>query len=128
MKKLIICVDDKFGMMFNKRRQSKDKILNEKVISITSGEQLNIVSYSQSLFPDANIVESFNGVEGFCFVENPDFINTENLDEIHMFKWNRHYPADKKFDVDMSNFHMVSTEDFAGNSHENITYEIWKRN
>ena len=30
--KVIVTVDDSFGMLFNKRRQSQDRILREKIL------------------------------------------------------------------------------------------------
>ena len=32
--KLIVCLDDKNGMMFNKRRQSRDRVLIENVLEL----------------------------------------------------------------------------------------------
>ena len=127
MQKIIVCLDDKNGMMFARKRQSKDRVLCDKVREIVGSDDLNIVSYSQSLFPEANIVESFEGVSGFCFIENPKYIIPNDVDMIYIFKWNRHYPADTRFNFDMSGFHMTHTEDFAGFSHENITLEVYEK-
>ena len=33
---MIVCVDDNFGMMFNKRRQSRDKKLCEHILFLSS--------------------------------------------------------------------------------------------
>ena len=35
---LIACVDDKFGMLFNRRRQSQDRMLRERVLRLTDGK------------------------------------------------------------------------------------------
>lgn len=32
---VIVCVDDNNGMLFNKRRQSRDKAVIDKIINIT---------------------------------------------------------------------------------------------
>ena len=125
--KLIICLDDKNGMMFNKRRQSKDIKITEKVNEILGNNLLHIHSYSSPIFPEATVCESFENVDGFAFIENPDFIIPEKIQELYIFKWNRHYPSDKKFKMDMSDFVLQSTEDFVGNSHETITLEIYKK-
>lgn len=126
--KLIICLDDKNGMMFNKRCQSKDVAVTEKIKEIIGNNLLHIHPYSSPIFPEATICESFENVDGFAFIENPDLIIPEKIQELYIFKWNRHYPSDKKFKMDMSDFVLQSTEDFAGNSHENITLEVYKRN
>lgn len=36
--KIIVAVDDSYGMMFNHRRQSQDKILRGKIIQRVSGK------------------------------------------------------------------------------------------
>ena len=47
---LIICIDDNGGMMFNKRRQSQDKILIKKITELASGKKIRMSSYSKPLF------------------------------------------------------------------------------
>ena len=38
--KLIVCLDDNKGMMFNNRRQSRDRVLIENVLELCKGEKL----------------------------------------------------------------------------------------
>ena len=40
--KLIVCLDDNKGMMFNKRRQSRDRVLIENILELRKGEKLYI--------------------------------------------------------------------------------------
>ena len=47
---VIVCVDNNMGVAFNNRRQSKDRILNEKILLKITGK-LKVESYSESLFP-----------------------------------------------------------------------------
>ena len=51
--KLIICVDDKNGMMFNHRRQSRDRLLIERLLEATGDAVICIKEYSSSLFKNA---------------------------------------------------------------------------
>ena len=44
---LITCVDDKMGMLFNKRRQSMDSILRERVLKMCAGKKLWMNEYSR---------------------------------------------------------------------------------
>ena len=125
--KLIVCVDDKNGMMFNKRRQSKDRYVVDKINSLIIQSELYIHEYSKTLFPYATIVSDFSEIDGYCFIENPDFIPKENIDGILLFKWNRHYPSDKKFEIDLTTFDMIESVEFEGYSHENITLEFYKK-
>jgi len=43
------------------------------------------------------------------------------------YRWNRHYPADQYFDIDLSamGFALSESEDFPGKSHEKITREVY---
>ena len=127
--KLIVCLDDNNGMMFNKRRQSRDKILIENVLELCKGEKLYINEYSAKLFPEnsVEIFENFKNVENtYCFAENFT-VNEEYVEEIIVYKWNRLYPADTYFNIDLENWTLTETVDFEGSSHEKITRERYVR-
>ncbi|MCD7724959.1 MAG: ribonuclease Z [Clostridiales bacterium] len=131
---LIVTVDDRNGMMFNKRRQSRDRILCQKILSLTDGAKLWMNGYTAALFKDCaeqGIVVDDNflskaGKDDYCFAENvlPDETDVE---KIIVFKWNRKYPGDFFFDFDISSRHLTYTEDFVGSSHENITMEVYEK-
>lgn len=127
--KLIVCLDDNKGMMFNKRRQSRDRVLIENVIELCKGEKLYTNEYSVALFPE-NAVEVFESIEdienAYCFAENFT-VNEECVDEIIVYKWNRLYPADTYFNIDFGGWSLIETVDFEGSSHEKITREIYRR-
>lgn len=38
--KLIVCMDDKNGMAFNHRRQSRDRVLAERIMELTENAKL----------------------------------------------------------------------------------------
>ena len=127
--KLIVCLDDNNGMMFNKRRQSRDRVLIENALEFCKGEKLYTNEYSAKLFPE-NTVEIFENIEqignSFCFAE--DFnVNEEYVGEIIVYKWNRVYPADTYFNIDLKNWNLIESVDFEGSSHEKITREIYRR-
>lgn len=127
--KLIVCLDDNNGMMFNKRRQSRDRMLIENVLELCKCVKLYTNEYSFKLFPE-NTVEIFEDIENignsFCFAE--DFtVNEEKVDEIIVYKWNRVYPADTYFNIDLKNWSLIEIFDFEGSSHEKITREIYRR-
>lgn len=127
--KLIVCLDDNKGMMFNNRRQSRDKILIENVLEICKGEKLYTNEYSSKLFPE-KFVEIFDSMEeignGYCFAENFT-VNENDVEEIIVYKWNRVYPADVHFNIDLDNWNLTETVDFEGSSHDKITREIYVR-
>lgn len=126
-KNLILCVDDRGGMSFNKRRVSRDCIVTEKIMDI-AGERLYIFPCSIDLFPTAKTYTSDGLLQtgDYLFIENlkPDeYIMAAEC--IYLFRWGRVYPSDLKAPLDMfSAMHCVSKEEFVGNSHEKITMEV----
>lgn len=133
--KILICVDKNSGMMFNQRRQSQDTVLREKVLEICNGQKLWMNAYSAKQFVGNEekiiVAEDFidkMGEEDFCFVET--FVPTmDKCDMIYLFNWNRKYPADLVFNVDLKQIGFKETmkEEFVGNTHEKITLKVYKR-
>lgn len=130
---IILCLDDKNGILFNKRRQSRDRVLCERVLELSAGSRLLMNEYSAKIFPEGNIIvdENFlkNAVTGdYCFVENADFLRyTEKIEDVIIYRWNRVYPSDVKIDASFfSGREAASTEDFEGSSHEKITEVIYR--
>lgn len=135
---LCVAVDDKMGMTFNRRRQSKDALLRKKLLEISKGHRLYMNNYSAKQFEnvsDYNIVVDDEMLdkacdEDFCFVENLPLKGYEQLiNKMFIFRWNRLYPADMFFDIslDDNNWILDSAIEFEGNSHKNITMEEWIR-
>ena len=133
--KVIACLDDRCGMMFNNRRQSRDRILIEDVIKDLGKEKIYISPYSQLLFEvtDAKIKVSDNPLEaakgdGVCFIEDKHLSEYKGeIDILVIYRWNRHYPCDFYFDLDINEYKLVESRDFEGSSHEKITKEVYKR-
>lgn len=135
--KLILTLDDNNGMMFNHRRQSSDAAIRNRVKEIINEELLYLNTYSAEQFMDNDIRllidEDFlhkAGREEYCFVEDRKLSDIrEDIEEFVIFRWNRKYPSDFVLDVLPEDCGMVcvSTEEFAGNSHEKITVEVWAR-
>ena len=131
---VIICIDDNQGMLFNKRRQSKDSKVLEDIASLT--KELWISPFSEKLFEDTSsfgIDAKINplflqkaGTGEFCFVENEKLQpHANNIELLVVYKWNRNYPSDCKLDLDLNEWKLIETFDFVGNSHEKITREIY---
>jgi hypothetical protein len=129
-----VYIDKNGGMSFCGKRQSQDRVLREKVLEITNGSRLLMNSYSAKQFenPESIIVdEDFlnNANQGdFCFVEDKE-VTTENVESFYIFNWNRKYPGDLFFDVDLKaeGFKKTKKEEFQGSSHDKITLEIYSR-
>lgn len=134
---VIVCVDDKMGVLFNCRRQSKDRILRERILELSKNTLLWMSPYSQKQFEDNdanNICVADNFMiaadnDSFCFSEGTALSPClEKIDRIILYKWNRVYPSDETFDVDLSNWSLQSTFEFQGRSHEKITEEVYVKN
>ena len=131
--RLIVCLDDKNGMAFNHRRQSRDRIITETIEELVKGSTLHFSPYSAKLFPSGVFEPSEDylsraGEDDFCFVELEDVAPYEGqIEEITVFRWNRVYPADLKFQIDLTQWSLERTVEFPGNSHEKITMEVYKR-
>ncbi len=133
---IIAAVDDRNGMMFNHRRQSQDKVLREKILSLTASKVLWMDHYSAKQFygytvPQLNIDDRFmwEAAHGeYCFVEDVSVSHFEKIaEQIILFKWNRKYPGDFYFDIDVQKpkWKLIHTEDFSGSSHKKITMEVY---
>lgn len=131
---LVICVDDRGGMSFGGRRQSQDRVLRARVAALAGGRRLWMNAYSAKQFAD---VEGISADEAFlcragagdvCFQELGE-VTLDGVSRLILYRWNRHYPSDKKFpyDPERCGFCKVSSAEFAGSSHEKITEDIYER-
>ena len=137
---IIVCVDDNYGMMFNKRRQSQDRVLRERILALSTKSRLWINHFTKKQFAKDSfsaehlIVDEYflnkTAPGEYCFVEDASVASYESrAEKIILFKWNRKYPGDFHFDIDLSGggWKLTSTEDFPGSSHEKITMEVYER-
>ena len=145
--KVIVCVDDGNGMLFNKRRQSQDRVLRDVVQKMTAGQKLWMNAYSARQFQEGSqtgenvtgvsetaaliVAEDFlrqAGENDFCFVENEKLLPySDRITEVVVYRWNRSYPGDFHLDLDLKQWRLVQTTEFAGYSHEKITKEIYRK-
>lgn len=141
---LIACIDDNKGMMFNHRRQSQDRVLRQHILSMVGDGRLWMNEYSGKMFAkdsdgfpeericvDEDFLNKASAGE-YCFVEKDSwvvdlFLDTANIESVVLYKWNRVYPADQYFTMDLSGWKLVETIEFPGSSHEKITEERYER-
>ncbi len=127
---LILCVDKNFGLMFNKRRQSRDSIVIEDIIKNLQGEPLFVSEYTAKLFDSApfTLCQDFTDIEGICFVEDKyDNSLLEKAEKVIIYNWGRAYPGDVTMNVAYlkSNFTLNEVATMAGTSHNEIIKEIY---
>ena len=129
--KVIVCIDDNNGLMFNNRRQSRDALLVQDIMGHLAGSTLFVSEYSGTLF------ESYRSVivndllleiaeeDDFCFIEDKDVSeHWDDVSELIVYRWNRTYPADTYFSFP-SGIKLIHTSEFVGISHEKITKEVY---
>lgn len=128
-----VCLDNQGGMMFNHRRQSRDSALTEDLLRERGVARLIVSDYSAPLFSGKNFAATnvpFESAmpEDVCFFEDTDpSLFIDRIDKFIIYRWNRDYPADVFFSVDMekAGYQKVSMTEFSGTSHEKITKETW---
>lgn len=131
--KLIVCLDDRNGMFFNRRRQSRDQVVYQKMIELAQNSALWMNVYSGELFTSNNvkIAEDFLAQAqpgDYCFVENTDVLPyCEQIEKVYVFRWNRVYPADTHFPNELFSGEKVTVAEFPGKSHPKITLEVYSR-
>ena len=132
--KLIVCLEERKGMMFNNRRQSRDRVLIDDMIKMIGDDKLYIAPYSECLFENKEIKLKVKknplkaADENWCFIENlPVAEYKDEIETVIIYHWNRHYPGDFFFDLELDSYTLESSEELVGSSHEKITKEIWKK-
>ena len=133
--KIIVCVDDQMGMMFNNRRQSRDRIVREDMLLLVP-EQLWVSPYTAKQFEETDqerllVAEDFleQAEEGeYCFVEDADITPyADKIENIILYHWKRMYPADTHFTIPLTDFALVERKDLTGNSHPDMIREIYTK-
>lgn len=129
---IYLCLDDKNGMLFNGRRQSRDKAVMADMAAMAGGA-VTIDPFSERLLIRNSIpyVLAGEAMEGsHYFVEDRCPGREIGLaSRVVVYRWNRHYPGDTFFDVDLTALGFTQREvtEFPGNSHDLITKEVYGR-
>ena len=135
---IIACVDERNGMMFNRRRQSRDSAVCGDILRECGGKKLYMSAYSGKLFGDVQendirISEDFlkeAGEEDICFVEDIPISGFEDkIRTVILYQWNRRYPAEQYVPLELTDrfWELQRTEELKGTSHEKITKEVYER-
>jgi len=131
---IAFCVDDRYGMLFHHRRQSKDALLRSRLLELSKGKRLWMNAYSAGQFDPADIQVSEDFLqrasgEDVCFVEDRDPNEwLSKCDGLILYSWNRKYPADLFFPEEaLEGWTLTHTCEFAGSSHDKITERIYEK-
>ena len=133
--KLILFLDERGGMLFNRRRQSQDRKAREYILSMVAGHRLWMNPYSAKQFGECDAITVTETparnaeAEDFVLIENLP-VSLSDVSDVVLFLWNTLYPSDVSFDVaslGKAGFVLQKNEEFAGYSHEKITVEFYRR-
>ncbi len=131
-----ICLDDRNGTLFNGRRQSMDREVRRVLLEMAGDKPLWVSPYTAGQFPQEErsrlaVSPQFLDEAGpgdLCFVEEAPLAPVEDqVEQLVLFRWNRHYPSDRTFDISLEGWNLISSQDFPGHSHPNITMEVYSR-
>lgn len=131
--KLAVCIDNGGGMIFNHRRQSRDRELIRDLAEHLGGARLYAEAFSETILADVphTVITREQakdlGENDVFFVECPPVAPLLSCaDTLIIYHWNRSYPSDETLDVPLVGLTLVSTVDFVGSSHEKITKEVYR--
>ena len=133
---IFVCLDEVGGMTFNKRRQSSDRVIREDILQTIGENKLYVNSYTAKQFEEDNRLLIDDNCIGntkpgdYLFLENIPVSNyISEIESIIVYRWQRKYPADFFFDIDLTSddWQLSSSEELKGYSHETIIKEIYKK-
>lgn len=132
--KLIVCIDDNCGVLFNNRRLSSDKKVTERICEIVGDSPIYMTEYSAKLFADTKlsikVVGDINSIkkDSYVFYEGGNIEKMlSKIDSLLVFRWNKKYPSDVKFPLNevISLMKLINSKSFCGNSHPEIAEEVY---
>ena len=131
---LAVCLDDMKGMLYNHRRQSRDRLLYADLLAHSEGA-LTVAPYSRSLFPaDAPVTVAESPLDavkdGYAFIEEPRLINSlDKVERVIVYGWLKLYPRDESFpfDLEREGFKLVGESELVGSSHDKIWKGIYEK-
>ena len=88
---LIAAADDSYGMMFNHRRQSQDRVLRQRMLELTAGHTLWMNAYSAKQFAEITIIRLFDKklfssmLSSPCLTSNSEILTINCFFNVSMF-------------------------------------------
>lgn len=132
---IIVCLDNQNGMLFNHRRQSRDRAVIVDILQNLNGRILKVRKCSEDIFPvDGETIWVSDKspadvlTDEVCFVEDvPLSPVADQIDTLTIYRWNRDYPGDFHLDIDpaKAGLHLQTSTEFPGYSHDKITKEVY---
>ena len=131
---VIVCADDRGGVLFNHRRQSMDRAVRADILRMAGDGRLWVDAYTIGQFPQPHppiLRESEDplsqaGAEDLCFLERQGLENyLPHADRLVVYRWGRIYPADRCLELPPPGWRLLSQTHFTGSSHPVLTKEVY---
>lgn len=128
---VMLCLDDRNGMLFNRRRQSRDREALRDMLETAGPARLWVAPMSAGLFPEGAVCVDESPLDAaapgdYCLMEQPPLGPwAGRIESLTVYRWNRLYPSDAALDLDLGRWRLVSRRDFPGHSHETLTKEVY---
>lgn len=131
-----VCIGEGNGMLFNRRPGQPGQasaggpavpVRGEAAVAGTATPAPLFADVSDRITVDEDFLEKAGSGE-VCFVEDqPLAPAADRVEAVVLYRWNRAYPADVRFDFDLTDFRLEERTEFPGASHEKITRELYRR-
>jgi len=134
--KVIVIVDDRMGTEYNRRPLSRDRKLIRDLLFLTGPAPLYADARLLSLFPENDRHSVRVSDDPFADAGPGEYVLAggrplsdiqDQIEELILYRWNRHYPSDKRLDLDPDAWTLMQYASFAGSSHPRISREIYKK-
>ncbi|MBQ8806289.1 MAG: hypothetical protein IJZ68_07550 [Bacteroidaceae bacterium] len=133
---LIFTLDDDNGTQLAGKRQSRDRVVGDKIIALANGN-LHMLQKTTSFFKNNDMTDVPCTVfsDMWRIPENAVFFTEdvlpaeimESAEKIYVFRWNRRYPSLVKDRVNLDGYTKTVIEEFPGHSHDKITLEVYTK-
>lgn len=131
----VVCVDDRNGIAFHDRPQSRDRALREDLLAMAGEKRIwmdeaarrQFTEESPNLAAAADFPEKAGPGE-FCFGGAAPILPwLRQIEAVVLYRWNRVYPADRYLDFDpaKAGWTCVERTEFPGHSHPKLTKEVF---
>ena len=135
--RLIVCTDNRGGMMFFGKRPARDRYAIDDIIKDAGGKRILIAPYSEKLFAEQGGAYTISqdpladaNENDIVFVEDRSARPyLEKIDSITVYSWDLSYPFDKKFDIDpiAEGFELLEKREFPGHAHDSVKKTVYAK-
>lgn len=126
--RVFMCLDQKDGLLFNDRRQSRDREVVADIEKTIGHEEIGMSEYSAKLFEGHDNIVVTDDLKDCrnVFLEKDD-IDLLDFDELIIYRWDKVYPADARLTFDYKSMTLKDVSVITGYSHDKIIKEVYVR-